>query len=352
MDDQKPVGIEVVSPQAAYIITDILAGNTIKNVNPYWGKLAVSGDGKRRPAAYKTGTTNDNRDVHAYGFLAPPRTRRGRPSRSASGWATATTSRTRAACRSTRPRRSGRRSSRRSARAVEHLDLQVAGRPREGDRGCVHRPQARAVHDQDRRRVVHQGHGPLGARRSASSLEIDAASGLRWQDGCVGPRTSRGFFDLTEVESNFPAWQKANRQWAARAAKGTGVRGGPEGTRTSYFYNGSFAPFGRSWGAPFAPARASARSPPADATTVVRPGIARSVPAAGTARTPGPKETKPPKPVPERLTASEARRQKRDDRRPVAALAALPGPDGTHERVPVRRRAGRHRAARRSRGRG
>jgi hypothetical protein len=31
------------------------------------------------------------------------------------------------------------------------------------------------------------------------------------------------------------------------------VRGGPEGTRTSYFYNNSFAPFGRTWGAPFAP---------------------------------------------------------------------------------------------------
>ena len=29
--------------------------------------------GRRRPAAYKTGTTNDNRDVHAFGFLAPPK---------------------------------------------------------------------------------------------------------------------------------------------------------------------------------------------------------------------------------------------------------------------------------------
>jgi hypothetical protein len=31
------------------------------------------------------------------------------------------------------------------------------------------------------------------------------------------------------------------------------VRGGPKGTRTSYFYNGSFAPYGRTWGAPFMP---------------------------------------------------------------------------------------------------
>ena len=40
--------------------------------------------------------------------------------------------------------------------------------------------------------------------------------------------------------------------WGARAARGSGVRGGPKGTRTAYFYNGAFAPFGRSWGAPFA----------------------------------------------------------------------------------------------------
>ena len=57
------------------------------------------------------------------------------------------------------------------------------------------------------------------------SLDIDEASGLLWQDGCVGPKVTKGFFDLSEVESNFPAWQKANRGWAARAAKGPGVRG-------------------------------------------------------------------------------------------------------------------------------
>jgi hypothetical protein len=61
--------------------------------------------------------------------------------------------------------------------------------------------------------------------------------------------------DLSEVEANFPNWQRANRNWAARAAIGVGVRGGPEGTRTSYFHDGRFAPFGRTWGARFAPTR-------------------------------------------------------------------------------------------------
>ena len=73
LDETKPEGTQVISPQAAYIITDILAGNTQVKVNPYWGKFAIYKGGTRRPAAYKTGTTSDNRDVHAYGYLAPPK---------------------------------------------------------------------------------------------------------------------------------------------------------------------------------------------------------------------------------------------------------------------------------------
>jgi membrane peptidoglycan carboxypeptidase len=67
-----PAGKRVVSKQAAYIITDILAGNTEVKVNPFWAKHAIYDGKTRRPAAYKTGTTNDNKDVAAYGYLAPP----------------------------------------------------------------------------------------------------------------------------------------------------------------------------------------------------------------------------------------------------------------------------------------
>jgi len=41
----------------------------------------------------------------------------------------------------------------------------------------------------------------------------------------------------------------ADRDWIARASRGAGTRGGPNGTRVAYFYNGSFNPFGRTWGA-------------------------------------------------------------------------------------------------------
>ena len=57
----------------SYIITDILAGNTDVKVNPFWGKWAIYDGKTRRPAAYKTGTTSNNVDVAAYGFLAPPK---------------------------------------------------------------------------------------------------------------------------------------------------------------------------------------------------------------------------------------------------------------------------------------
>jgi hypothetical protein len=94
---------------------------------------------------------------------------------------------------------------------------------------------------------------PTQKENLRAAVTVDAASGLLWQDGCVGPKVTRGFFNMGDVEANFPAWQKADIAWAARAARGSGVGGGPKGTRTSYFYNGAFAPFGRTWGAPFAP---------------------------------------------------------------------------------------------------
>ena len=67
-----PAGSQVISPQAAYIVTDILAGNTNKNVNPFWGEFEVDGPGGRRTATLKTGTNNDAKDLNAYGYIAPP----------------------------------------------------------------------------------------------------------------------------------------------------------------------------------------------------------------------------------------------------------------------------------------
>ena len=117
LDDTKPEGAEVVSPQAAYIITDILAGNTSPERQPVLGRV---GDlRKERPAtAGRLQDRYDERQPRRPRLRLPRpagQQERSPPSPSASGWATATTSRTTAACRSIRRRRCGRRSSRTSA---------------------------------------------------------------------------------------------------------------------------------------------------------------------------------------------------------------------------------------------
>ena len=52
--------------------TDILAGNTNPKKNPFWGQFAVMDGAKRRPATLKTGTSNEARDLNAYGFIGSP----------------------------------------------------------------------------------------------------------------------------------------------------------------------------------------------------------------------------------------------------------------------------------------
>ena len=75
---ETPKGTGVVSPQAAYIVTDILAGNTVPAINPVWGAMEITTPGgEHRPATLKTGTNNDAKDLSAYGYIAPP-TRQGR----------------------------------------------------------------------------------------------------------------------------------------------------------------------------------------------------------------------------------------------------------------------------------
>ncbi len=67
-----PTGKRVVSPQAAFVVSDILSSNTDPAQNPFWSKRAIYDGKTRRPAALKTGTTDSTIDLTAVGFLAPP----------------------------------------------------------------------------------------------------------------------------------------------------------------------------------------------------------------------------------------------------------------------------------------
>jgi membrane peptidoglycan carboxypeptidase len=67
-----PAPERVVSAQAAYLVTDILADNTDPAQNSIWGpRFQVTTDEGRHPATLKTGTTNDFKDLQAFGYLAP-----------------------------------------------------------------------------------------------------------------------------------------------------------------------------------------------------------------------------------------------------------------------------------------
>jgi membrane peptidoglycan carboxypeptidase len=294
--NQKTEGVEVISPQAAYIITDILAGNTEPKVNPYWGEFAVYKGGTRRPAAYKTGTTSDNVDVHAYGYLAPPKDPK-QPALAVGVWMG----------NSNNDPNRGSLSLDSSAPLWSAIITEVS---KKYPIAAFKAPGGLQTATVDAftglrpgpftRKTVKElfikGTVPAERETLRVSRAIDEASGLLWQNGCVGPKVNRGFFNLDEVESSHPAWQRANRGWAARAAKGTGVRGGPEGTRTTYFYNGSFAPFGRSWGAPFAPRERCPLAPPPEPTPSCDPLDPLLCPPPTEPKPPGPPSPKPTKP--------------------------------------------------------
>lgn len=72
----EPKGERAISKQAAFLITDVLDGNTDMHQNRFWAgtlELRNAPRGQRRPAAVKTGTADNNMDFGAYGYLAPPK---------------------------------------------------------------------------------------------------------------------------------------------------------------------------------------------------------------------------------------------------------------------------------------
>jgi membrane peptidoglycan carboxypeptidase len=262
--NDKPKGKQVVSPQAAYIVTDILAGNTDRRVNPYWGEWAVFDGARRRPAAYKTGTTSDNRDVAAYGFLAPPKDQK-QPALAVGVWMG----------NSDNTPNDGKLSLQTSAPLWSAIlseiskGMPIASFADSQPKGIVSAKvdafTGKAPSGGTSRTVTElfiQGTVPSQRDDTHYVLDIDAATGLLWQDSCTGPRVTQSFVTYANVESQYPTWQRYNRGWQARAAKGAYVRGGPKGTRTVYFYNGAFRPFGASWGGAFAPTEKCQPLPP------------------------------------------------------------------------------------------
>jgi membrane peptidoglycan carboxypeptidase len=253
----KPTGAKVATPQAAYIVTDILAGNTNPKVNPFWGKFEIDNSkGQRRPATLKTGTNNDAKDLNAYGFIAPPTT---------------------------------------DGRAAGEHALAVGAWNGNSDNSVV--SPNRPVFSIDVTTFVWQGFMAEATRTWAINdfkkpdglvtAKIDPFTGLQPTPGDKAidelfikgtePKTSipantcgAAVLDNKDAsyESQHPNWLKADLDWIKRAERGPGVAGGPNRDRTAYFYNGSVSPFGRSWGPLVSGHGCSAPSP----TTTCVPG--------------------------------------------------------------------------------
>jgi membrane peptidoglycan carboxypeptidase len=234
---EAPPGEQVASPEAASIVLDIIGGNTVPSINPFWGKFEITSAGGHRPAALKTGTNNDAKDLNAYGLIAPP-TEEGRA-------------------------------------AGEHA-LAVGVWNGNSDNTVVSTPQ-KPVFSIDVSTYVWQGFlneataewaiNPLPRSENLTSTRVDPWTGLLPAPGQQGipelfiagtePTKSVGtssglcgekILEASEWETRFENWLAADRNWIARARRGPGVRGGPDNTRTSYFYNNGFHPYGRSWG--------------------------------------------------------------------------------------------------------
>lgn len=287
----------VISPQTAYIMTDILAGNTEPKTNPFWGEWAVYDKGARRPAAYKTGTTNDNRDVHAYGYLAPPKDPAA-PALVVGVWMgnsdnspdTDTLS-----LGSSAPLWSRIMTDVSKGTPIAQFKAPKGLLTESIDAitGYLPGPYTRKKVDE----LFIPGTEPTETDDFHRTIEIDAASGKLWQDGCVGPMQTVGVLDFSRVEASEPTWQRYDNGWVKRAARGAGAGGGLKGTRTSYFYGSGFYPFGRTWGGRFAPSEKCPLAPPPTPPPCDNPfGLFCPPPSGDPTPSPSHGPSKPPKP--------------------------------------------------------
>ncbi|MEO8274464.1 MAG: penicillin-binding transpeptidase domain-containing protein, partial [Chloroflexota bacterium] len=256
-EGDEPVGKRVISPQAAYIMSDIMQQSTIKSINPIWGRwqiLEKTDNGPvRRPTAYKTGTTDDRKDVLAYGFLAPPDDPKGQGLVVGvwMGNSDSTPNLHRLSFESSAPTWS-----RIMTEISQNLPIAKFKQPSgivtttiDAFSGLLPGPgTVKTIKE-----IFIKGTEPTRKDNLHVQAQIDTATGLLWQDGCTGPMATKTFLDFSRAEERFPQWQPYTQEWAQRAARGPGVTGGPKRTRTSYFYNSSFHPFGATWGGAFKP---------------------------------------------------------------------------------------------------
>ncbi len=254
--NQVPKTTHPSTPAASYVMTNILAGNTDPAQNNWWSQYKLTEGKTRRPAALKTGTSDQTEDLFAVGYVAPPADPNA-PAIVAGVWAG--------------------NSDRAPGHSVMSLEMAApmwhafmldatAGTPvadfKQPD-GITHvkidaysgmLPGPFTPPDKVIDEVFVNGTEPTQVDTTKVPVDVDTVSNTLWTYDCPGIMDTKGFLDLTMVDANNATWQKYDAIWIARAQQGVNKRGGPNNGATMYFYEtGFWTPYGQTWGAPFAP---------------------------------------------------------------------------------------------------
>ena len=286
------------TPQAAYIMTDMLKGNTDPSQNNWWSQYKLW-DGGRRVAALKTGTSDQVEDLFAVGYVAPP-SDPSSPAIVSGVWAG--------------------NSDHTAGRSVMSLELAAPmwhafmqdvtiGTPKvdfkqpggltwanvDAYSGMLPGPySAKTV-----REVFINGTVPTQYDNTKVAMDIDTVTNTLWTNDCPGIKDTRGFLDLSHVDAGNTNFQNYDQIWIQRAMTGVGKRGGPNNGETMYFYQtGFWVPYGNTWGAPFPPKTycTSSTGPPSPSPSITpTPG---PTPTLGPTPPLGPTPTPTPKPTP------------------------------------------------------
>jgi hypothetical protein len=155
--------------------------------------------------------------------------------------------------------------------------------------------------------VFVDGTVPTQVDTTKVSFDVDSTTNTLWTYDCPGVKVTKGYLNLSQVDSTNPTWQQYDNIWASRATKGTGVKGGPNNSATSYFYKvGFWTPFGKTWGAPFPPTKyctSNTGSPPPSPIATPTPvptdtPVPTEAPTAEPTAPPVPTDTPAPTPSP------------------------------------------------------
>jgi penicillin-binding protein 1A len=295
------------TPQATYVVTNMLAGNTDPAQNNWWSQYKIVQGGTRRPATLKTGTSDQTQDLFALGYVAPP-TDPNAPALVAGVWAGNSDNAPGHSVMSLE-----------MAAPIWHAFMQdtTKGMPVvdfhqpagvtwasvDAYSGMLPGPYTTRTYKE----VFVDGTVPTQVDTTKVSFDVDSTTNTLWTYDCPGVKVTKGYLNLSQVDSTNPTWQQYDNIWASRATKGTGVKGGPNNSATSYFYKvGFWTPFGKTWGAPFPPTKyctSNTGSPPPSPIATPTPvptdtPVPTEAPTAEPTAPPVPTDTPAPTPSP------------------------------------------------------